>query len=228
MRKILLTRLPEDNIDDKLYFQQQHYTCMEIPLMRLRPRLIEEKQIKKLIDAEWVFLTSQHSAAFFIKLLKEQKLLSVFQIKKFAVIGEKTANALREAGIEPVFQSIVQAKKSMFKQWIADCSEEPVKIVYPKSSLANAIGEELLLKDGHELFTFTLYDNVFSESARQQLKVYLDDPELSAVYFTSPSLWTRFYETCKEINFNRELHFYCVGQTTQAAIHKDGFNAEIR
>ena len=231
MKKLLLTRLPEDNEEDRRYFEQRGFQCVQLPLMQLTPRQpVEDSVIEQLQAADWIFLTSQHSASFFVELVRTNLPASFFEEKKFAVIGEQTAAVLKYWGIRVDFQAQTPLKEKLFEEWSATqvCQGACAKIVYPKSSLADDRGEQLLTTAGHKLFTFVLYDNQLPVEAVQKLKAFLGDSILSAVYFTSPSLWQRFYAVYQQLSYQPDLSFFCVGRTTQQLIEQAGFNAELK
>ncbi|WP_086349744.1 uroporphyrinogen-III synthase [Candidatus Enterococcus clewellii] len=227
MRKILLTRLVADNDEDKRYFEQLGYQCIEQPLLELSLHQAASTSLQAMEQAEWLFLTSQHSAAFFLQLFLAQYSFSFLQKKKFAVIGEKTAVVLEKAGLYPNFQSRSATKRGLFTEWLASY-KEPTTIFYPKSSLADSRWEEAFSVQGHHFQTGIVYDNRFSENQKSALQQLLNDSTIDAVYFTSLSLWQRFYAVYSQINAKTELKFYCVGQTTQEVIQKSGYHAVIK
>ncbi|MBL1224860.1 uroporphyrinogen-III synthase [Enterococcus sp. BWR-S5] len=227
MREILLTRLVGDNIEDKKYFEALGYQCIEQPLLQLSLSRITSELVMSMDCADWVFLTSQHSALFFLDVFLEHYPLEKLQQKKFAVIGKKTAGVLITAGLIPEFQSQVATKYEMFSEWLKVYSKSAT-IFYPKSNLADCLGEEQFSLQGHQLLTGILYDNLFSEEQSKALAQRLNEGSLEAVYFTSPSLWERFYSVYRKQAIKRELHFYCVGRTTQQAIQQSGYQATIK
>lgn len=226
MNKILLTRLLEDNVEDRHYFEELGYQCVELPLMELALHQPLER-IQSMEKAEWIFLTSQHSASFFIQQFLQQFSFQLLQEKKFAVIGEKTAGVLMEKGLKPQFQACSATKKGLFAEWLEQY-KEPTAIFYPKSSLADDEGEALFATQGHQLQTAILYDNYFPIRQQEKLRQLLDSLELTAVYFSSPSLWKRFYSVYSQWSGRSDLKFYCVGSTTQSAIQSSGYPATIK
>ncbi|EOH93369.1 hypothetical protein UAW_02617 [Enterococcus haemoperoxidus ATCC BAA-382] len=223
MKKILLTRLPEDNCEDCLYFQKRGFETVEIPLLTLKKRAVEHSFESLVKQSEWVFLTSQHAAAFFFQQLRKKE----FETKKFAVIGEKTAQILLTNNVVVTFQAPYPTKKHLFEAFAA-CYLEPTTILYPKSNLADNAGEAGLVAEGHQLFSPILYDNYFPKKNQQLLKEALLTQKITAVYLASPSLWHRFLAVYRKTDLKEMPKLYCLGQTTRQAIIKDGFTATLR
>lgn len=222
-KKILLTRLLEDNIEDRIYFQEKDFEVLETPLISLEMRKLDQDSISMLRKSEWVFLTSPHAAEFLFK----QCVTSELSKKKYAVIGEKTRQVLLNRGLEKVFKSPLPTKVQMFESWF-DYWQKPTSIFYPKSNLADRTGENHLIENGCELFTPILYDNFFSEESIQALKTCLKKEEITAVYLASPSLWHRFLSVFVEAGINTMPDLYCIGQTTQQTIEASGFKAILK
>lgn len=226
MRKILLTRLVEDNVEDKKYFEALGYCCVEQPLLRLSVNQPSPQLIMDMGRGDWIFLTSQHSASFFFILFSAYYSSSELQKKRFAVIGEKTAAVVTAAGLIPHFQSSKATKSGLFSEWLEQ-HPEPVTIFYPKSSLADCLGEESFPLNGHQLLTGIIYDNQFTDEQKKGLEEQLKEKSLAAVYLTSPSLWHRFYSVYRGQEVKSPLEFYCVGETTRQAIQRSGYDAVI-
>ncbi len=223
MNKILLTRLIEDNEEDRLYFQQKGFETVEIPLIELKKRALGQSFERMVKQSEWIFLTSQHAAEFFFQQISQKEI----EMKKFAVIGEKTAQVLFANQIETTFQAPCATKKNLFERWAASYLE-PTTIFYPKSNLADNIGEAALVAKGHRLFTPILYDNDFPKENQQLLRKQLQTERIAAVYLASPSLWQRFLSVYKEVKIREMPMLYCLGETTRQAILKDGYKAKLR
>ncbi|MBO0440018.1 uroporphyrinogen-III synthase [Candidatus Enterococcus ikei] len=225
MKKILLTRLLEDNQEDRLFFQKQGFATLEIPLLTLTMQKSDGTFEEMLKKSEWVFFTSQHAAKFFFQ---QQPAVNVdLQAKKFAVIGAKTAQVLLDNHVKIDFQAPVSTKQKLFEAWSV-CFTRPTTIFYPKSNLADNVGEAELKEQGHDLFTPILYNNFFSDENRQRLKTCLVTEKITAVYLASPSLWQRFLSVFSETGLTNMPKLYCLGQTTQQAIIKDGYEVVIK
>lgn len=227
MKKVLLTRLREDNHEDRLYFQRKGFESLEIPLLTLKKRELGQSFEKMLTKSEWVFLTSKHAAEFFFQQIKTDELYSMIQTKKFAVIGEKTAVILLNNAMKVEFLSPRPTKSSLFNAW-SKTNPAATTIFYPKSNLADNAGETGLIQLGHYLFTPILYDNFLLEKNRQQVKKYLVDKKIEAVYLASPSLWQRFFSIFTETGLKNMPKLYCLGETTKQAITSTGYEVLIK
>ncbi|MEI5989715.1 uroporphyrinogen-III synthase [Enterococcus crotali] len=223
MKKILLTRLPEDNWEDCSYFQKKGFEIVEIPLLGLRKRAIEQSFESMVQQSEWIFLTSQHAAEFFFQQVKKRAV----SMKKFAVIGEKTAQVLLANNVLVTFQAPIPTKKHLFEAW-SDCNLKATSIFYPKSNLADDLGESELIAKGHQLFTPILYDNYFPKENQELLMKLLINEKVTAVYLASPSLWHRFLSVFRATGVKEMPTLYCVGETTRQTILKAGYKAILR
>ncbi|MTD42154.1 uroporphyrinogen-III synthase [Erwinia sp. CPCC 100877] len=223
MKTILLTRLVEDNQAERLYFSNQGYQVLEIPLISLEKREWTNALEVLLKESEWVFLTSQHAATFLMQEASEE----VLSAKKFAVIGAKTGQVLLQSGYKAIFQSPFPTKQQMFNAW-TEHYPAPATIFYPKSNLADCKGEDDLKRAGYQLAAPILYDNVFTQESQQQLARCLETIALTAVYLASPSLWQRFLTIFNRSDLKQMPKLYCVGQTTASAIAEAGYSSCIR
>lgn len=223
MNNILLTRLIDDNKEDRFYFQQKGFETVEIPLIRLEKREVGPSFESMVKQSEWIFLTSQHAAVFFLQQISK----STLQMKKFAVIGEKTAQVLLASDIKPAFQATSPTKKNLVEAWTANYVV-PTRIFYPKSNLADNSGEKKLIASGHQLFTPILYDNYFPKENQRLLQECLLTTKLKAVYLASPSLWQRFLSVFRTTELKEMPKLYCLGGTTRQAIIEDGYEATLR
>ncbi|MCA5013996.1 MULTISPECIES: uroporphyrinogen-III synthase [unclassified Enterococcus] len=226
MKKILLTRMIEDNRDDRVYFQEQGFETVEIPLIALKqhshPTFGDE--LKK---CEWIFLTSQHAAKFFLEQVREEGMMQQLHSKKFAVIGTKTANILLNNHLEIFLVAPEPTKKSLFHFWL-EHQTESTSIFYPKSNLADSAWEDILLNQGHTLYAPVIYINFFPDESKKKLRRYLNEEEFAAVYFASPSLWVRFFTLYSELRLEKMPVLYCLGETTKKAIKKMCYDAIVK
>jgi uroporphyrinogen-III synthase len=227
MKKILLTRMLEDNADDREYFEGKGFEVLEIPLIGLKPRQKNVPFEFELNECDWLFLTSQHAATFLLEQALNHGLIEQLESKKIAVIGTKTEQVLLANHLTAAFSAPSATKKSLFHSW-SQCYSDPVVIFYPKSNLADTAGESLLKAQGHILYTPILYDNFFPKDSKQTLYNYLNKETIAAVYFASPSLWRRFYSVFSELKLAKVPTFYCLGETTRQAIRQDGYDAVIK
>lgn len=55
MNTILLTRLVEDNAEDRSYFQTRGFETVEIPLIALEKRTLDQSFKTMVKQSEWIF-----------------------------------------------------------------------------------------------------------------------------------------------------------------------------
>ncbi|MGM0166148.1 hypothetical protein IGI39_001105 [Enterococcus sp. AZ135] len=169
-------------------------------------------QLKK---SQWVFFTSQSAVRETLK-VADKKI-------KIAVIGEKTAEAVRECGRQPTFISSVETKRAMLSEW-SERYQEPTTIFYPKSQLADNYLEDQLNED-HVVTSFISYENKFPAESSQKLVHLLRYKKIQGVYLTSPSAWRRFFSVYRF--FDNELAIFVIGETTRRAVLSDGYASSL-
>jgi uroporphyrinogen-III synthase len=191
------------------------YQSEIVPLTEIQYQPLDSTTKNEIAQSEWLFFTSQAAV--------KQILPWTLPQTKIAVIGENTAAEVRAHGRKPTFISPVATKVAMLDNWRRQYPEKS-SIFYPKSQLADTYLEEQL-QVHYQVTTFIAYQNHWSTANQQRLTQLLKRRQLSAIYFTSPSAWHRFYSVYqKEL---QPLTFFTIGATTQQAIQADGYSAEI-
>lgn len=207
------------NAEDQLRFRAEGFDRFyEIPLCEIKPLPITEAIKTKINAAEWLFFTSQAPVANVLAVIDKGRHPLI------AVIGKKTAEAVRSCGFEVAFVSPQETKKQFVSAW-QESFPAGTTIFYPKSQLADDAIEELLGIE-NEVTGSVLYHNVFLEERKAELTVLLNLGKLSAVYFASPSAWNRFLSVYNKSD-KKPLIFYAIGATTKNAINKSGHEAVL-
>lgn len=211
----MLTRGSGLNSEDQELFEALNYQTEILPLTEIILRPLSAKQIDALKSSQWVFFTSQSAV--------DQTLKAADKQIKIAVIGNKTAQAVRACGRQATFISSVETKQGMLAEW-SKLYQEPTTIFYPKSQLADTYLEDQL-KARHHVASFVLYENRFPIKAKEELKSLLRHQKIQGVYLTSPSAWRRFFSVYRL--FDLELELFVIGNTTKQAVLKDGYESSV-
>lgn len=216
-KRILLTRTEQKNQADSQRFAALGYESCAVSLSEFVFAPMT-KQLKKTINhADWLFFTSQTPVNYVLALVET--------VKKIAVIGEQTAEAVRKAGATVSFISPEATKAALIRTWQIRFPAGQ-HIFYPKSQLADDFLERELGRQ-HAVASAVVYQNHFPASSRKELRALLAARRIDAVYLASPSAWRRFFSVYQPFSQTVPLEIFVIGPATQAAVRKVGFSAKI-
>ncbi len=180
---------------------------------------IKSKLIKDTETADMVLITSRFGVHYYFNILKEKKFdIDRLKNKKFIVIGKDTAQALREAGVEPSLISQGEYSKSLAEELKKNLSLKGKKIIFPRSSLSNPYLKKNLQKNGAKITEYKIYDNVMPP------KKPLPKEGIQEVIFTSPSTVKNFLKSYGTIPSSWKI--IAKGPVTLNALKKSGYQAE--
>lgn len=218
MKKIVLTRAFELNWEDQQFFQKMGYQTTILPLTKINFLPISENQelLTAIKKADWLFFTSQTPVARILPLISSKV--------KIAVIGEKTAEAVRKMDVSVDFISKVARKEAFIKEWLQAVPMQQ-RIFYPKSQLADTLLEERL-GEQHRVDSFVVYENIFPKTAEEELKKLFIANQIEGVYLTSPSSWARFLKVYQHYP-DRKIDLFVIGETTRNAVKQSGYSAHL-
>ncbi|MGG5315325.1 uroporphyrinogen-III synthase [Enterococcus sp. AZ072] len=201
------------NEADQAFFEAIGYRTMVLPLTSIQILPLTEKALTQLHLSSWLFFTSQAAVP--------QVLSQALPDVNIAVIGKKTAEAVRRMGFEPAFVSSKETKRGMLQEWMALYPKQTT-IFYPKSQLADNLLEQML-EDTYQVYSFVAYENLFLPDNQLKLDHLLKEAAIQSVYLTSPSAWQRFYSVYQRYYLPMEL--VVIGETTKKALEKTGCKA---
>ncbi|WP_281169967.1 uroporphyrinogen-III synthase [Enterococcus pallens] len=191
------------------------YQTRVLPLTSIQTLPLAGEELQQLRLSSWLFFTSQAAVP--------TVLAQVLPGINVAVIGQKTAEAVRRMGVEPAFISSKETKREMVKEWRM-LYPQPTTIFYPKSQLADNLLEQML-EDTYQVHSFVAYQNLFLPDNQIKLDDLLRKAAVQSVYFTSPSAWRRFYSVYQ--HYYLPLELIAIGETTKQAIEKTGCKATL-
>ena len=202
MSKLLILR--KKNQADLDFFSVKFDEIQFLPISKIKMREISAEILSDLTNSEWIFFTSGKCVA---------EILQFHDGQKIATIGHQTAKLVKKLGFHVDFISNISQKLEMCREFDEKFPEHG-QIFYPKSNLA----DDLPLKNA---VSWTVYDNLPSN-----LTVLSQLTAFDAVYFSSPSNWSRFLQTLPEVD--KKLQLIAIGQTTAKAIEKSGFQPILK
>ncbi len=175
---------------------------------------------KELATFDWLCFTSARGVERFFQGLKEQG-VTVSSDTKFAVVGTKTASALKRQGFGVSIQPQTTISEALFEELIntlAGASDVKCKLVY--------VGAEVVRFDPVNLFADTSVDY-------RRLVVYRAEPESpssesvssfsqeDSILFTSPKAAERF----ENLFGKPEAKVVAIGEITSESIEDIGWGA---
>ncbi len=187
-----------------------------------------EKAIAHLKEMDWIFFTSAQGVRYFFQALLQYTDLRAVAGLRFAVIGEKTAKALREWGIHPDYVSPVAEGVAAAQGLIAHFQEtEGVSarpaVLFPRAREGR---EEVVnvLASGCALTLLPVYETKMTEGEPPEL------PEEGAVFlFTSSSVvraLMRHKEVLHSEAFRRGM-VVAIGPVTEKALRENGIRVDL-
>jgi uroporphyrinogen-III synthase len=140
--------------------------------------------------------------------------------KKFAVIGQDTAYALREYGIEPDLIPADETSEGLFDALKNTYSLEGLRIFFPRSALPNPFLKDHLTAAGARVHEMPIYDNTQPDHVAP-----LPAERIDRVIFTSPSTVHNFLSIYGPIP--KEWAILAKGERTQRELKLEGYESEI-
>jgi uroporphyrinogen-III synthase len=217
-KSILVTRpLAQSKILNSL-IKDKGGTPLSFPVITTRGTHIskETSVIKNLGSYQWIIFTSVNGVEFFFRSIKNEGLRA--EDYRFAAVGEKTAQSLKQQGAASVLiperydaVSMVQTLKQHVKK--GD------QLLFPKGNLAPSyIKEEL--EGFARVDEWIVYETKPNEGLDWELPKKAD-----CFFFLSPSAVT-FLMDHPELKEKATLHakpVFCIGSTTAKAAEEAGF-----
>ncbi|EIT85357.1 uroporphyrinogen-III synthase [Fictibacillus macauensis ZFHKF-1] len=178
--------------------------------------------LAKLSAFQWIVFTSGNAVAHFFALL-DRKQLSLSQ-QKIAAVGPKTANKLREKGIEPNVIPAMYEGRALAAE-LARVMKRGEEVLVPKGNLAKqTVKNELTgVANVTELIVYE------TKRVRTADNEKLDGTE-EAIVFMSPSSVAFFCELVEEpllLQYKESALAVCVGPVTEKEARMKGFHRLI-
>ncbi|HEY9908018.1 MAG TPA: uroporphyrinogen-III C-methyltransferase [Thermosynechococcaceae cyanobacterium] len=168
--------------------QREGATVVELPALEIVPPASWaelDSAIARLRDFDWLILTSANAVDYFFeRLFSQLRDVRALAGIKIAVVGDKTANRLRERGLQPDFVPPAFVADSLAEHLPG--SLEGAKILFPRVETG---GREVLVKDfisrGAEVTEVAAYQSRCPESIAPAALEALQSRRVDAVTFAS-------------------------------------------
>lgn len=188
--------------------------------------LISDDDEQKLLSCQtydWLIFTSQSSVhAFHAKLMKYHVNLSSINVK-IAVVGSKTACAVRSIGLKVHFiPSIFSA--DVFVKEFPEIATPNEKCLFFKGNLAkNTITDGLV----NPIDEWIIYETIEVEENKEQVRSVMENNEKCSIIFTSPSAIEIFHKSIGSQTGYDELTVCAIGHITRDCLESFGANVQV-
>ena len=215
-KRILVTR-PKEQAEPLISLIQENAGVpLSFPIVSINGVRNDDSQstLKNLSSFQWIVFTSKNGVDYFFQLIHDYN-VSLNSVK-FAAVGEKTAESLRDRGITTILVPEHYHAESLVKT-LKNHVLAHERVLFPKGNLAPSFIKEEL-KETAFVEELVVYKTE-SEDHLDWSLVYQAD----CLFFMSPSAVTFL---SKGLN-TEEVYkkpVICVGPTTKSAAEKYGFH----
>ncbi|MFD2446244.1 uroporphyrinogen-III synthase [Bacillus sp. CGMCC 1.16607] len=201
---------------------------MEIPLIAFRP-IQSSKEIVAMFNNlhtyDWIIFTSNVTVETFFSFFKK----TPAAIPQVAVIGEKTANVLREKGYGVQFipnEYVAEGFAREFRPYV----KKGMKVLIPKGNLSRDYIAKSLINAGALVDEIIIYETYLPEESKLHLKEAITNRQLDILTFTSPSTFDHFMEVILGNGLQRNIEhclIACIGPVTKEKIESLGWKVDV-
>lgn len=226
-KTVLVTRGKEQAKAFSEKLRKAGATPIEIPLILISPsshREEIERCVRQLPNYDWLIFTSANGVRFFFPFVKKET-----PLPKVAVVGKKTAAALKTYGVSPaaipsefVAEGMIEALKPLVKP--------RDRVLLVKGNLARPVLRDALINMGADVTDLIVYETLMNESGKEQLLYLLRERKLDVITFTSSSTVQSFIRMMEKEDIASLLSgcvIACIGPITKETAEKAGLAVHI-
>jgi len=218
---IVLTRPREQSGEVAFLFSQYELVCLVMPTIEVQfipPAETEKGYLERLeYDSSWVIFTSANGVRSTASYLK-----NMLESARFAVQGEATARAFREAfSREPDLISS-RFTSDVFGEELAAHAHPSSYFLLPGPAVRSGQIETTLKEKGSRVEIWVSYETVPVRPDDLLLRQLQDRPARHICLFFSPSSFHSLLQATSP-QLLRKLHLVAFGPVTAAAIEEAGF-----
>ncbi len=229
--KVLITRPRTQSAEFGAALQMAGFEPVYFPVIEIRPMedlTALDRVMENIIRYDWMVFTSVNGVeVVFDHIARANGRSSLPENLKIAAIGPKTAEALRERGIEPCFvpdkyvaEAILPGLGDLHGRWV----------LLPRAEIARKMLPEAIVAAGGVAHEIAVYHTLPAEPDAEglaEMKAGVD-----VVTFTSPSTVHNFVQIVRQNGLD-PFHLpaapkvFCIGPITAAAAHEEGLAVDI-
>lgn len=183
------------------------------------------EMLQRLSNFEWIFFSSVNGVDCFFSLLESSgiRLSDV----KLAAVGQKTGEAIKRYGYEVDFFPTIYDGENLAKEFI-ETYKHVGRILLIQGSRSRDVIYKGLVAANINVETFVVYQTVYNESVKEELKEVIQGTTFDFITFTSPSCVEAFYEFLEgNVNLPLATKIVCIGKTTAERARELGMEDTI-
>lgn len=204
-----------------------------IPLIAFRTHDDDQAQsyINQLLHYDWIVFTSMNGVDYFFEHLRntiDTETLRNSPIQ-FAVVGEKTKQALESYGIQSTFMPNIYTAEDFSEQYFAK-KLQATRVLIAKGNLASETIAKAFRSEQVHVDEWIVYDTYLPIEAEEQLISLLTEEILEIATFTSPSSFRHFEQIVKKHHLQMKIQaasIATIGTVTKKAVEEAGYTVEI-
>ncbi|MYL19931.1 uroporphyrinogen-III synthase [Halobacillus litoralis] len=223
-KNILITRGRSQAAPLKERIEEAGGVPRHTPLLafQLNDQQTNEPILDELHEFSWIFLTSSNAVKFFFKWLHKHGRKLPADVRT-AVIGTKTERALqrygRKADFLPASFQAAKMEEEFFQKY-----PEPGKLLYIRGNRSRDVLPAAFRKRAVFFKSLTVYDTLLLTNDQKNITSWLENGDLDALTFTSPSTIQAFKTVTKgSRESGLSLPCFCIGPTTARKAETEGF-----
>jgi uroporphyrinogen III methyltransferase/synthase len=238
-QRILITRARSQASDllakiDDLGGETYEYPVIEMKLPEKPEHLRAIEQALAQAEAyDWVMLTSVNGVEYFFRWLDHYGVdIRRFHKAKFAAVGPKTAEALRDRGIRADL-----LPESFRAEGLLDSLEGVIApgqlALLPRGDLARETLPKELKERGVQAVEIDVYHTVLSAPKDLWLPEMLENGEIHVITFTSSSTVINLMEALRQLGMSnpaealRNVEIACIGPVTAQTAKEQGLTVTV-
>ncbi|KGP90959.1 hypothetical protein N780_02720 [Pontibacillus chungwhensis BH030062] len=228
-KRILVTRSAEQAASFTNCIEQQSGISVEIPLLYFKSVPSEENRhiLRRLHSFKWIIFTSSNGVHFFMELCERYQVpLSIIKERSMAAVGRKTANTLAYYNLETDFMPDTYTGEALGEAFLNERDNGAVLVV--QGNLARQKVVETI-QPYMDVETAIMYETCVNVKIKEDFNKALQENEMDALTFTSPSTVKAFKQLIEPSLFEtvQSLPCICIGPTTEKEAEQAGFPHRI-
>ncbi|YAI81709.1 MAG: uroporphyrinogen-III C-methyltransferase [cyanobacterium endosymbiont of Rhopalodia sterrenbergii] len=211
---VLVTRAAGQSGQFSLMLQRQGARVIEMPALEIIPPSSWkglDNAFDKLSNFDWLIFASANGIKFFFKRLetlgKDARVLAEI---KLAVVGKKTAYALKKYGLKPDFIPPDFIADSLVENFPESLKNK--NILFPRVETG---GRDMLVKkltqQGAKVFEIATYQSVCPNNIKHKVWEALQENKVTIITFTSSKTVRNFYNLiCQQLGMSSHKKISCI------------------
>ncbi|QHE53162.1 uroporphyrinogen-III synthase [Pontibacillus sp. HMF3514] len=229
--RILVTRESQQAKPFTDMITQRGGISIEIPLLVFQRSndLTTKRKLEQVYGYEWIVFTSSNGIRYFFDWLEELGIdQSCLSQKRFAVVGDKTAQSLLQYGFSADFVPETYTGKQLGESF-SEMAKKSTSLLIVQGNLSKQTAAHELKDKGHRVETVTVYETHVNVKIKDGLQEELTSHSLDVLTFTSPSTVRAFCSLGEGAITDDTLSkpCLCIGPTTEQEAKAYGFNRVI-